>query len=234
MLRNAFYQLVFSVQALKFSVSCSRNRGLYGPVSLCQINSMAKNRDAYFKAYYQANKEKYAARGKAWRAANPDKALALDRKWKAKNHSKIVKYRKRTKEKRNAWQREYEATRRDPVKRRAHRRKWQSENVEKYLAIKKAWREKHGARYTAMRRSLKSKATPKWLTLTDLSEIEAIYLKASELNLDVDHIVPIKGKTVCGLHVPWNLQLLTPNDNKAKSNRLPPEHKCIAAISIAA
>lgn len=72
----------------------------------------------------------------------------------------------------------------------------------------------------------KKLATPKWLTKFDLDYIRHIYIQAIELeNLDgikrhVDHIIPIRGKTVSGLHVPWNLEIITAEENIKKGNRL--------------
>lgn len=71
---------------------------------------------------------------------------------------------------------------------------------------------------TARYRALKNKATPAWLTAEQHQEIQLIYDRAAELGLFVDHIVPLRGKIVCGLHVPWNLQMLTRSANSKKSN----------------
>lgn len=67
---------------------------------------------------------------------------------------------------------------------------------------------------------------PRWLTAEHKAQIRAMYLAARKLTKDtgikhvVDHIVPLRSEVVCGLHVPWNLQILTHNVNCAKSNKL--------------
>lgn len=75
------------------------------------------------------------------------------------------------------------------------------------------------AYHAARRRSSLKNATPLWLSSADLISIKQIYKQAKEQNMQVDHIVPLKGNNVCGLHVPWNLQLLTKKENRAKSNK---------------
>lgn len=78
--------------------------------------------------------------------------------------------------------------------------------------------------YTAKRRALKKKATPSWTTKEDLLKMESFYLaavafeKLAGCKLHVDHIVPLQGKEVCGLHTHWNLQLLTEEENLIKRN----------------
>jgi 5-methylcytosine-specific restriction endonuclease McrA len=67
---------------------------------------------------------------------------------------------------------------------------------------------------------------PKWISKEQRKEIELIYEHARECTVltgdryVVDHIVPLKGVNVCGLHVPWNLQVLPSDVNDSKGNRL--------------
>jgi len=75
----------------------------------------------------------------------------------------------------------------------------------------------------------KLNATPKWLSKDDFDWIDAYYIEAQKhkemfgMVLAVDHIVPLKGKQVCGLHVPWNMCLRTKSDNSKKHNKLTDE-----------
>lgn len=98
---------------------------------------------------------------------------------------------------------------------------------------KRLWRAKYAKAnpeqiksYVNMRRRRFRQATPTWLTKEDKLAIRAVYLEAARLTRStgeryaVDHIVPLQGATVSGLHVPWNLQVLRHTENSRKSNRL--------------
>ena len=81
----------------------------------------------------------------------------------------------------------------------------------------------------AKRRSSKIQRTPRWIKDVFVEEIKVIYNRANLIkkftgeSWHVDHIVPLKGKKVSGLHVPWNLQLLPASENLAKSNKFSPQ-----------
>lgn len=96
--------------------------------------------------------------------------------------------------------------------------------VDSVYASKQARQSFHTAKYNAT----KLQATPSWLTEEDLKEIQYHYniaayftwLSCGFVKHHVDHIVPLQGKEVRGLHVPWNLQVLIAQDNVRKSNKL--------------
>ena len=77
---------------------------------------------------------------------------------------------------------------------------------------------KHAAR-ESIRRANKIQRTPKW---ADLERIRLIYLDCPE-GYHVDHIIPLQGELVSGLHVPENLQYLTAGENLRKSNKYVPQ-----------
>lgn len=161
---------------------------------------MAKTKEeiaAYMKAYKAANKEKLAAYKKAWAAANREKTAAYNRA-------------------------HYEANR---EKEAARKKTYYEANREKAAAQGKAYKQanpdKHNA-HEAKRRATKLNATPQWLTQDHLAEIETFYTDAANRATPhhVDHIVPLQGDNVSGLHVPWNLQVIPASENCSKGNRI--------------
>jgi hypothetical protein len=101
-------------------------------------------------------------------------------------------------------------------------------NKVKYLAKHKEWKQSNPslvASYRARRRASKLNATPPWLTAEHHKQMEDVYWLSKDVTAisgeayHVDHIVPLQGKTVCGLHVPWNLQVLPSDINLSKNNK---------------
>ena len=112
---------------------------------------------------------------------------------------------------------------------RAKASKYRSNNPEKVKESNLASMRKRKPQKAAAeraRQASKLKATPCWLTNEHLLQIEKVYFAANKTSLlagfpcHVDHIVPLKGKSVCGLHVPWNLRVVSQSYNSKKKNNL--------------
>lgn len=79
---------------------------------------------------------------------------------------------------------------------------------------------------TSVRKRRHREATPTWLTKEERLQMRELYVQARKLTsvtgerYVVDHIVPLRGESVCGLHVPWNLRVITQEENLQKSNKL--------------
>lgn len=105
---------------------------------------------------------------------------------------------------------------------------WRKNNPNSVAKISKRYRNNNpekNALFCAKRRAENIKATPKWLTKEHLEQIEDFYIIAKMFQLytgqqyHVDHIVPLRGKNVSGLHTPWNLQVILAKENLSKGNR---------------
>jgi len=80
-------------------------------------------------------------------------------------------------------------------------------------------------RNRAIRDKRSKQATPKWLNPEQKQQIVDIYEHMRDCrtvtgeDYHVDHIIPLRGENICGLHVPWNLQVLPAYVNISKSNK---------------
>lgn len=108
--------------------------------------------------------------------------------------------------------------------RRAADRERYRKNADRYKAAALKWARKNKGKRAAIiaaRRMKQRHATPPWLTDHQKRQIRDLYIAAAgrDGEWQVDHIVPINGDDICGLHVPWNLQIITGDENRHKGNR---------------
>jgi 5-methylcytosine-specific restriction endonuclease McrA len=153
------------------------------------------------------NREVLAERSRQWRTENRPKFLSSLKKYRDENRVQITEQARQRRESDPEWAAHLDA----------YRKEYYSNNKHKYIAR------------NALREERIQRATPPWLTKEQRLEMELVYRDAAELTAltgvrhEVDHIHPIKGRKSCGLHVPWNLQVLTWKENSRKRNREPAE-----------
>jgi hypothetical protein len=135
-------------------------------------------------------------RGAEWRENNRDKARASCRNWIKNN----------------------------PEKARANNHNWIKNNPEKARENSRRWAIENPGKATAktMRRdAAKLQRTPTW---ADHDAIGAIYEQSGTMSdHQVDHIIPLQGELVSGLHVDYNLQIIPRSENASKKNQFDPD-----------
>lgn len=155
-----------------------------------------------------------AKQSQARRIEYPEKAHAAWRKWLENNR-----------ELHNTRVRKWQTSNPEKIKKAA--KLWAAANPEKVAAKTKRYRQTHPDRATAMAVASvarRAKRVPKWLTAEDKWLLRETYslakLRTRLLGFvwEVDHIIPLRGKLVSGLHVPTNVQVIPKALNRRKRN----------------
>lgn len=153
------------------------------------------------KEYREENKETLHAAKKIYYKRNKETILEGLKENYSLRQPRVLKYNKEY----------YQNNKEKEAKRKA---KYRKDFPDKVLAL------------NAKRRAFQLQATPPWLTKEQLSEMELFYTAArimtvaTGIKYHVDHVIPLQGRNVRGLHVPWNLQILTQAENISKSNKV--------------
>jgi hypothetical protein len=158
-----------------------------------------KKNDPHFR-------EKERKRGKIYRQKNPELLKKINQRYRATGKGREAHRRWKHTPEGKKQRAEYQRAIRNTVKGRAA-----------MLAA------------AAKRRLARRNACPPWLSDSQYNEMKVIYLKAVSMEkktgekYHVDHIAPLQGENICGLHVPWNLEPITAAANLMKANHIDEE-----------
>lgn len=196
--------------------------------------------------YYQANKEKIKKRCNDYYHDNTAAVLETCRKYRelpavkkknaarAKTRSESPSYRdaqneyKRryyvdNKEYMNATGKKWRADPKNKEKQNRTALEWSRGNPEKRKTSTKKWRDNNQGKVlaaTIKRRSDKDNRTPPWFEKEEVSELYklAAGIRKTGIAVHVDHVIPLRGELVSGLHCLANLQIMTAKGNMEKGN----------------
>ena len=191
--------------------------------------------NSYEDAQYGASfycKSCMAERGRKYRAENPDKVRATGRKYSAKIPKELKDaWAKAWREKNIDYVRDYRRKSHyaNHEKNVAKSREWKDANKDRALAKNAEWHKAHpeaNRERAHIRRAALVRAVPAWYGREEARQImrDCDYIsRLTGVKHEVDHIIPIQSKLVCGLHWHGNLRIITKDENRAKKNNFSPD-----------
>lgn len=186
------------------------------PFSKGGINSRCKDCLREYNREYRAKNPIWVSlQNKKWRASNPERAKLSD----FKKHQKKTKEQKEAENKKSreryAKQKAEGKTRiRDKEERKRYNKEYLEKNPEKF------------AYQNVVRKTSVKQSKPSWANeffMQEAYRLARLRTKVTGIKWHVDHIVPIRGKTVCGLHTDQNLQVIPAAENLKKRHLVWPD-----------
>lgn len=175
------------------------------------------------KDWVAKNKERALARGNAWRDTNRERVREQERQRYNRNATENAEKAKRRREANpdKARAASLKSHNKHKEKRLVMAKEWKRNNASKVAQSARAWRDKNREKVRALNTQRKKcirQRTPSW---ADRAAILQFYIDRPE-GYEVDHIIPLQGDNVSGLHVLNNLQYLAPIDNHVKNKFFDP------------